>query len=79
MLWEPAVVLAASGKLPDTLNPPRKLACSAVSTPVTVAADVSKVAVVVPSQSRVLTVTPPIAVICLALIVPVKVIDVGSA
>ena len=80
MLWAPAVVLAASGKLPVTTSPPPlKLVASAVSTPVPVAADVSKVAVVVPSQSRVLTVTPPIAVICLALMVPVKVIDDGSS
>ena len=77
MSWAPAVVVAAFGKLPDTLSPPRKLVASAVITPVPVAADVLKVAVVVPSQLRVLTVTPLIAVICFLVMVPVRVIDVG--
>ena len=80
MSWAPAVVLAASGKLPVTTSPPpRKAVSSAVSTPVPVAADVSKVASVVPSQLRVFTVTPLISVTCFLVMVPVRVIDDGRS
>ena len=56
MLWVPA---AAVGNRPVTASPPaRKSSSSAAGTSVPVAADVSNVAVVVPSASRVTTVTP---------------------
>ena len=50
-----------------TTSPPvRKSEISPESTPATVALEVSKVAAVVPSKSRALTLTPPMSVISFA-------------
>ena len=61
---------AADGNAPLTCSPPpRKSSTSAGTTPAPVAAPVSKLAVLVPSATRVSTVTPPIAVIVFAVMV----------